>query len=52
MKDCGITSGILPITKKCTILNFVQHYFKPGKEIREKMLQNYTYIPNVKDQFK
>ena len=52
MKYCGITSGILPSTKKCTILNFVQHYYKPGEEIPDKMLQNYTYKPNVKDQFK
>lgn len=52
MKYCGITSGILPSTKKCTILNFVQHYFKPGEQIPEKMLQSYTYKPNVKDQFK
>ena len=52
MKYCGITSGILPSTKKCTILNFVQHYFKPGEEIPDKILQNYTYRPNVKDQFK
>jgi hypothetical protein len=52
MKYCGITSGILPSTKKCTILNFVQHYFKPGEEIPDKMLQTYTYKPNVKDQFR
>ena len=52
MKYCGITSGILPSTKKCTILNFVQYYFKPGEEIPDKILQNYTYKPNVKDQFK
>ena len=52
MKYCGITSGILPSTKKCTILNFVQYYYKPGEEIPDKMLQNYTYKPNVKDQFK
>ncbi len=51
MKYCGITSGILPSTKKCTIINFVQHYYKPGEEIPEKMLQNYTYKPNV-DQFR
>ena len=52
MKYCGITSGILPSTKKCTILNFVQYYYKPGEEIPEKMLQNYTYKPNVRDQFR
>ena len=52
MKYCGITSGILPSTKKCTILNFVQHYYKPGEEIPDKMLQNYTYKANAKDQFK
>ena len=52
MKYCGITSGILPSTKKCTILNFVQYYYKPGEEIPDKMLQNYTYKPSVKDQFK
>jgi hypothetical protein len=52
MKYCGISSGILPSTKKCTILNLVQHYFKPGEEIPEKILQNYTYRPNVKEQFK
>ena len=52
MKYCGITSGILPSTKKCTILNFVQYYYKPGEEIPDKMLQNYTYKPNVKDQFR
>ena len=52
MKYCGITSGILPSTKKCTILNFVQHYFKPGEEVPDKILQTYTYKPNVKDQFK
>ena len=52
MKYCGITSGILPSTKKCTILNFVQYYYKPGEEIPDKMLQNYTYKPNAKDQFK
>ena len=52
MKYCGIASGILPSTKKCTVLNLVQHYFKPGEEIPEKILQNYTYRPNAKDQFK
>ena len=52
MKYCGISSGILPSTKKCTIMNLVQHYFKPGEEIPEKILQNYTYRPNVKEQFK
>ena len=52
MKYCGITSGILPSTKKCTILNFVQHYYKPGEEIPDKILQNYTYRPSAKDQFK
>jgi hypothetical protein len=52
MKYCGITSGILPSTKKCTILNFVQYYYKPGEEIPDKILQNYTYKPNIKDQFK
>ena len=52
MKYCGISSGILPSTKKCTVLNLVQHYFKPGEEIPEKILQNYTYRPSAKDQFK
>ena len=52
MKYCGITSGILPSSKKCTILNFVQYYYKPGEEIPDKMLQNYTYKPNVADQFR
>lgn len=52
MKYCGITSGILPSTKKCTILNFVQHYFKPGEEIPDDMLKNFTYRPSVREQFK
>ena len=52
MKYCGIASGILPSTKKCTVLNLVQHYFKPGEEIPDKILKNYTYRPNAKDQFK
>lgn len=52
MKYCGITSGILPSNKKCTILNFVQHYFKPGEEIPDDILKNFTYRPNAKDQFK
>ena len=52
MKYCGITSGILPSTKKCTILNFVQYYYKPGEEVPDKMLQTYTYKPSVKDQFR
>ena len=52
MKYCGISSGILPSTKKCTVLNLVQHYFKPGEEIPDKILKNYTYRPNAKDQFK
>ena len=52
MKYCGISSGILPSTKKCTVLNLVQHYFKPGEEIPERILQNYTYRPSAKDQFK
>ena len=52
MKYCGIASGILPSTKKCTVLNLVQHYFKPGEEIPEKILVNYTYRPNAKEQFK
>ena len=51
MKYCGIASGILPSSKKCTVLNIVQHYFKPGEEIPEKILKNYTYRPNAKDQF-
>ena len=52
MKCCGIASGILPSTKKCTVLNVVQHYYKPGEEIPDKILQNYTYRPSAKDQFK
>ena len=52
MKYCGIASGILPSTKKCTVLNVVQHYYKPGEEIPDKILQNYTYRPSAKDQFK
>ena len=52
LKYCGIASGILPSTKKCTVLNLVQHYFKPGEEIPEKILKNYTYRPNATDQFK
>ena len=52
MKYCGITSGILPSTKKCTILNFVQYYYKPGEEIPDDMLKNFTYRPSVREQFK
>lgn len=52
MKYCGITSGILPSNKKCTILNFVQYYFKPGEEIPDDILKNFTYRPNAKEQFK
>ena len=51
-KYCGISSGLLPSTKKCTVLNLVQYYFKPGEEIPDKILQTYTYRPNAKDQFK
>ena len=52
MKHCGITSGVLPSGKKCTILNFVQFYYKPGEEIPDDMLKNYTYKPNMNEQFK
>jgi hypothetical protein len=52
MKHCGITSGLLPSGKKCTILNFVQFYFKPGEEIPPDILKNYTYRPNMNEQFK
>ena len=52
MKHCGITSGILPSGKKCTILNFVQYYYKPGEEVPDDMLKNYTYKPNMNEQFK
>ena len=52
LKYIGITSGILPSTKKCTIINFVQYYFKPGQEIPELMLERYTYHPNMKEKFK
>ena len=51
LKYIGITSGILPSTKKCTIINFVQYYFKPGQEIPELMLERYTYHPNMKEKF-
>ena len=51
-KYCGISSGLLPSSKKCTVLNLVQHYFKPGEEIPDNILKNYTYRPNAKDQFK
>ncbi len=52
LKHCGITSGVLPSGKKCTILNFVQYYYKPGEEVPDDMLKNYTYKPNMNDQFK
>ena len=52
MKHCGITSGILPSGRKCTILNFVQYYCKPGEEVPDDMLKNYTYKPNMNEQFK
>ena len=52
LKYIGITSGILPSTKKCTIINFVKYYFKPGQEIPELMLERYTYHPNMKEKFK
>lgn len=52
MKYCGITSGILPSNKKCTILNFVQYYFKPGEEIPDEIIRNFTYNPIPKEQFK
>ena len=46
MKYCGIASGILPSTKKCTVLNLVQHYFKPGEEIPDKSKYNQKYNIN------
>ena len=52
LKHCGITSGILPSGKKCTILNFVQFYYKPGEEIPDNISKNYTYRPNLNKQFK
>jgi len=52
LKHCGITSGVLPSGKKCTILNFVQYYYKPGEEVPDDMLKNYTYKPNMNEQFK
>ena len=52
MKFCGITSGILPSEKKCTILNFVQYYYKPGEEIPDEILKNFTYRPNMNEKFK
>ena len=52
LKHCGITSGVLPSGKKCTILNFVQYYYKPGEEVPDDILKNYTYKPNMNEQFK
>lgn len=52
LKHCGITSGVLPSGRKCTILNFVQYYYKPGEEVPDDMLKNYTYRPNMNEQFK
>ena len=52
LKHCGITSGVLPSGKKCTILNFVQYYYKPGEEVPDDILKNYTYKPNLNEQFK
>lgn len=45
LKYGGITSGLLPSEKICTILNFVQYFYNPGEEIPETMLNRYTYRP-------
>lgn len=43
IKYCGISSEMLPITKKCTVLNFVQYFFRPGEEIPKFTPKNYTF---------
>ena len=52
LKYFGITSGILPSSKKVTIINFVQFYYKPGEEIPENIFERFTYKPNMKEQIK
>lgn len=49
LRYVGISSGVLPSEKTCSILNFVQYFYKPGEEIPENMLNRYTYQPNNRD---
>ena len=51
LKYVGVSSGILPSEKTCSILNFVQYFYKPGEEIPENMLNRYTYQPNMSERF-
>ena len=52
LKYMGITSGILPSSKKVTIINFVQFYYKPGEEIPETTIERFTYHPNMKEKIR
>lgn len=47
LKYVGISSGTLPSENNCTIINFVQYFYKPGEEIPENMLNRYTYRHNA-----
>ena len=41
LKYVGISSGLLPSTKKCTVLNLVQYYFEAGEEIPGHLYYKY-----------
>ena len=49
LRYIGISSGILPSERTCSILNFVQYFYRPGEEIPENMLNRYTYQPNMSE---
>lgn len=51
-KYIGISNGILPSGKNCTIINFVQYFFKPGETIPQNILNKYINPISFKEKFK
>lgn len=41
-KYCGVTSGILPSEKICTVINLAEYFFNPGEIVSQAILQKFT----------
>jgi hypothetical protein len=46
MRYCGLSSGILPSEKVCTVINFAEHYYNPGESVPDKLYDRYSNLKN------
>ena len=42
IKYCGVSSGILPSEKICTVINLAEYFYNPGEIVSQVILQKFT----------